>query len=187
MSNYITLKDVREYLDIKDEDASSYALIETLIAQVQAIVETEKCGRSFGSSVFVEIIDGDGTESVLLKNYPIIELQQIWDDLGRNYGEDSLLDNDDIAVYEDEGKLVYVNNFFQEGKKNLKIAYRAGYAVIPSDLKLALIKFTAAEYLMARAQINVVKSDGEGFDIDDRPKRMKREAEAVFKNYRKII
>lgn len=187
MSNYITLKDVREYLDVKDEDASSYALIETLIAQVQAIVETEKCGRTFGSSVFTEILDGDGCDSVLLKQYPIIELQSIWDDLGREYGEDTELDVDDIAVYEDEGKLVFVNNFFQQGKKNIKVVYRAGYATIPADLKLALIKFTAAEYLMARTQINVVKSDGEGFDIEDRPRRMKLEAEAVFKQYRKII
>lgn len=182
---YITKAEVKSYLNITDTNTDS--LIDTLIAQVEAVVEADKCQRTFGSSVFTEYIDGDGTDTIMVKNYPIIELTSIHDDLDREYGAASLLDNDNMAVYDEYGKIVYVNGIFMQGNKNVKVVYRGGYATIPSDLKLALIKTVAAELIGGRSQVNAIKSDGEGVDIDDRPKRLKKEADEIFKLYRRIV
>lgn len=181
---YITTAEVKAYLGITD--ANSDALIASLIAQVEAIVETDKCQRTLGSSTFVEYVDGDGSDSILLKNYPVISIDHIYDDPERDYAVDSELDVEDMAIYEDYGKVVYVNGLFQLGNKNVKVEYHAGYVTIPHDLKLALVKTVAAEMLGARGQVNAIKSDGEGGDIDDRPKRLKKEADEVFKLYRRF-
>lgn len=181
---YVTKAEVKEYLNLTD--ANSDALIDELIARVEAVAQADKCQRTFGSSTFVEYLDGDGGDMLLLQQYPIISIDHIYDDLERDYDAASELDVEDIAVYEQYGKIVFVNGSFTQGIQNIKVEYHAGYIVIPDDLKLALIKTVAAELIGARAQVNAIKSDGET-DIDDRPKRLKKEADEVFKAYRRIV
>lgn len=182
---YVTVDEVKDYLNLQAEDTGADELIETLIAQVEALVEADKLQRTIGSSTFTDFIDGDGTDTILLKNYPVIEITEIFDDLDRDYDEDSELDPDDMAVY-DSGRVVYVDDVFSPGNRNIKVVYRAGYSPVPENLKLAIIKYVAAELLGSRTQVNAIKSDGEGVDIDDRPKRLKKEADEVFKLYRRF-
>lgn len=182
---YITKAEVKEYLNLTD--ANSDALIDNLIARVEAVAQADKCQRTFGSSTFVEYLDGDGSDTLLLQQYPVISIDHIYDDLDRDYDAASELDVDDMAIYDQYGKVVYVNGMFTPGAQNIKIEYHAGYVTIPDDLKLALIKTVAAELIGARAQVNAIKGDGEGTDFDDRPKRLKKEADEVFKLYRRIV
>lgn len=182
---YVTVQEVKDYLNLQAEDTYSDDLIESLIAQVEAVTEADKLQRTIGSSTFVELIDGDGDDTILLKNYPVLEILNIWDDLDRDYSDDTELDVEQMAIYDEYGKVVFVDGIFSPGRQNVKVHYRAGYATVPEDLKLALIKTIAAELLGARGQVNAIKSDGEGVDIDDRPKRLKKEADEVFKLYRR--
>lgn len=182
---YITVQEVKDFLGETNTDHDT--LFQSLINRVEAMVEADKLQKNIGSSTFTAYFDGDGSNKVLLEEYPIISVTSVHDDTDRVFGADTLIDSDDIVVYPDEGMLVYDGGTFTIGNSNIKVVYQAGHDPVPDDLKHALILYVAAEFLIAKTEINVIRPMGEGSgEVEDKPARLKKEADLIFKLYKKI-
>ena len=70
----------------------------------------------------------------------------VHDDLDREYTDDDLVDADDYTFYPEHGILELDAGVFQDGTRNVKIVYIAGYSTIPDDLAHAAIVWTAASF-----------------------------------------
>lgn len=182
---YITKAEVKSFIGETTTDNDDF--IDELISRVEALVETDKCERHLGSSVFTQYYDGDGTNKLLLDEYPIISVTSVHDDDDRVYGADTLIDADDIVSYEEDGVLLYDNGTFSVGNKNIKVVYQAGIDPIPNDLKHALIQYVAAQFIIAKTEVNAFRSSGDGSgESEDKPTKLMKEADKIFQKYRRI-
>jgi len=101
--------------------------------------------RKLKSRSLTEYYNGDGTNVLLMKNYPITAITHIYDDLSRAYGSDTEIDSSNL-VYMPEDlacKLVYDGGVFSVGIRNIKAEYTAGYTTIPYDLRQACLELVA--------------------------------------------
>ena len=116
------------------------------------------CGRTFESATYTEYYDGDGTDTLVLKNTPITSITSIKfrnaDDtldtalsstlyrVDLATGVIKLLGSTRVWGYDDTSsglpatELVYSSRF-TEGHQNWQVVYVGGYATIPDDLKYA--------------------------------------------------
>lgn len=111
-------------------------LLETLINAVTDFME-DYCKRRFLETAYAsELYDGDGTEMLFLKNYPIVAIATIY----WTYVDvtDELIDADEYKIY-NLGGYVYREGGWIAGHQNIKITYTAGYDFatdgIPSELQ----------------------------------------------------
>jgi hypothetical protein len=111
-------------------------LLETLINAATDFME-DYCGRRFLETDYTnELYDGDGTEMLFLKNYPIVTITTIyWAYVGV---ADQLIDSDEYKIYASGGYVYKVGSWIV-GHQNIKINYTAGYDFatdgIPSELQ----------------------------------------------------
>lgn len=101
--------------------------------------------RKLKSRSLTEYYSGDGTNTIFTNEYPITAITAVYDDLDRVYGSDTLIDSDDLAFLPDKlaNRIVYDGGTFQNGIKNLKVEYTAGYTTIPDDLEEACLEIIA--------------------------------------------
>ena len=92
-----------------------------------------------------EYYSGDGTNSLLVNNYPITAITHIYNDLARVYGAGTEITLTDLVFLPQDlaYKIVYDGGVFTKGIKNLKVEYTAGYATIPWDLQEAALELCA--------------------------------------------
>jgi uncharacterized phiE125 gp8 family phage protein len=141
-----TLDQVKAHFGFGD-NAEQEVELERLIGVAQELIE-KYCGRKFDEATFTEYWNGDGTSLLFVKNYPIISITSIHDDIGdHTYGADTLVDADDYTIINNNHIQMY-DSFFQTGVNNIKIVYVAGYSdetvgthePIPEDLRQACIQ-----------------------------------------------
>lgn len=171
-----TLANVKEYLRITDTNDDT--LLQKILTRTSEWIQ-KYCNRTFIATTYTEYYDGDGSNELLLDQFPVNSITSCYDDTDREYGADTAITVTDLII-KDAGLIVYDDGFFNKGDHNIKITYNAGYTTIPADLELACIKLVASEYLLGQGAINVV----EGV-IVDKPKRFKDEAMKVINYYRK--
>lgn len=175
-----TLANVREYLGIDDAQTDDDTLLQNLITRESAAIEKE-CNRTFGDATYTEYHDGDGTDTVMLKQYPVNSITSIHDDTDRDYDSDTLIDSDDY-VYDSDSGIVQLDGFsFVPGRQNVKVVYNAGYTTIPTDLEQACIMRVAIRYLQGKANINAFDSDN-----IERINKMTDASESIIAKYWKI-
>lgn len=174
-----SLANVKEFLRITDTNDDTF--LTNLISRVEKEVK-EYCQRDFEAADYMEYYDGDGTDTLLVDNYPINSVSELYDDPDREFGTDTLIDSSDYIIYSEEGKIVLDGSTFSKGNKNIKIVYNAGYTTIPADLEQAVIKLVAAEYLEGQGSVNAVEGEGQ----QTRPQRLREQAYRILDRYRRI-
>lgn len=141
-----TLDQVKAHFGFGD-NAQDEVELERLITVAQELIESY-CGRKFDEATFTEYYNGDGTDLLFVKNYPIISVTSLHDDSsGRTFGADTLIDPTGYAVI-DSNRIQLFTSLFAEEVNNVKIVYVAGYSdatvgthvPIPQDLRQACIQ-----------------------------------------------
>jgi hypothetical protein len=174
-----TLAHVKEFLGIPTATTTDDTFLQNVITRISDDIEKE-CGRTFHASDLTEYYNGDGTDTLVLKNFPINSIASIHDDTDRVYGSDSLISASDYIFYSDEGMIQLDGLTFMKGLRNVKVVYNAGYSTIPTDLEKACIQRVCADYLEAKGGINVV----EGQDFFYKPKKLRDNAQIVIDRYK---
>ena len=86
------------------------------------------CNRTFASTVYTaEKYDGNGMDTLYLKQYPITAVSAIT-------VNDSALTTDD---YEVDTQSLYKSSGWVQGRRNIAVTYTAGYSTMPEDLVMA--------------------------------------------------
>lgn len=127
-----TLEEVKNHFGFGD-DAGDEEQIDRLITAAQGLFE-RYCGRVFDEATFTEYWNGDGTDLLFIKNYPIISIASIHDDSGdHSYGDDTLIDPTGYAIINDNHVQLY-STVFNKSVNNVQIIYVAGYSdTTPGD------------------------------------------------------
>jgi len=129
--------------------AVSPAILANLIAAASAMF-ARSIGHNLVSQTVTEYRDGDGTNELILDQYPVISLTSITitnDDgvetviLGTQFRVDSA---SGIARFKPNSTADYSS--FPAGFQNLKAIYNAGYASIPEDVQEAVCELAAWLY-----------------------------------------
>lgn len=126
-----TLNEYKEYAGFDVSDASKDVYLSSEIELLESEV-LNYLGRSLEIAEYTEYYDGDATDKLILKQYPIIEvdeLKKLEDTVYVDIEYDRLLIRD---FY-----LQITGNYFPRGVQNIEVVYTAGYSEIPGDIKTA--------------------------------------------------
>lgn len=144
---WTTLDLVREHLRFPASDTTKDEQLKSFINRSLAILE-KYIGRQIKERSYTEYQDGDGSNKVLVDQYPILVVTSLHDDPTRQFTSESEIDSTDYAVFNDHGRINLVSDGgnFAASEQNIKIVYTAGYAAIPDDLELAATMHVAYMY-----------------------------------------
>jgi hypothetical protein len=178
-----TLTELKAYLSITD--STKDVVLQLLLDAADATVETY-CGRDFEADATdrTEIVDGKAQRSILLRKYPIVSLTKV----ERNAG------TLDVPVWETVPASSYrvdssvgAIDFLcatSRGLNEYRATYKGGYAAVPSDVKVAVIKIAAANYARRGADgVNSETVNGDSISFDKSAIPM--DVETVLSNYRR--
>jgi len=145
MANLVTLERVKTYLEIANTETAQDVLLQDLIARIGAWME-RYCDRSFAKATYTEQRDGDGTATLLVREWPLLSVTSLYDDPLRVFGAATQIAASDFALYPNQGLIRLDGRIFSVGIQNVKVTYEAGYAEIPQDLQQALIELIADRF-----------------------------------------
>lgn len=143
---------IYDYLGIPSGGTEESECDASLMAASRRAVEMSGRGvdengvSRFLSTARTEYYDGDNTNTLMVKSYPISTVATIYVDTDRGYGSDSLLDADDYVWYAMSGTVKTDETLFTGGNKSIKITYTGGYTTVPEDLQQAVKELTAFYY-----------------------------------------
>lgn len=171
-SDLTSLAHVREYLKKETADTGDDTFIQDIITRVSAEIE-KRCARVFISTAHTEYYQGNGTDRIILRHWPIISVTSISIDDDQVWGADTALDSDDIKISDRVPGQIILNGdgFTLSDVENVKVVYTAGYSTIPYDLEQSAVKLCAIEYIEAR-RLNT-RVDGERDLQDEKDKTWK--------------
>lgn len=141
-----TLEDVKRYMTVTD--ALNDDIMTDLINAVSADCQNRYLERTILKTAdeHVELYDGDDTNILFLRNYPIISV----DSLVLYEGASSLTDTD-YVIYEAEGKIALKYDIFKRTINEIEVTYHAGYdgvANVPKDLRQSVIEAVAHQFVI---------------------------------------
>jgi hypothetical protein len=142
----IRLDEAKAYIGkITDEDT---AILEQIIEGVGVQFNSYTNRHLITANYANEAYDGNGKQIMWLKNYPITgNMAVVEDDIALTAGN-----NNDYLCYNDEGKLLRINDVWYYGPKEIQITYTAGYnatsgtITLPTEIRLACLQQVAAEF-----------------------------------------
>lgn len=138
----LTLADAAEYLG-DTGTTGNWGKIADLINYVSARMNAE-CGRALKSDTHTEYYDGNGEDWLLLNHWPLASTSiTITIDDSRAYTTTYQVTGTDIMLDTEMGRVRLDGDEFDEGEKNVKVAYTAGYSTAS---EFALVG-AAKEYL----------------------------------------
>jgi hypothetical protein len=184
----IELQDVKRYPGMLADDSDDVLLYD-IMKRKDSLVKNRILCRDIESGTKTEYLDGDCTDTIILKHVPITAITSIHDDTERVYGSDTLIDSADYTYDAETGIITLDNNITSPGRQNIKVIYTGGYTVatvgttlptMPEYLKEAMIKLVIAEFLVSKGQIATIV--GDTFTVD-RPKRLFNEAMDTLNRY----
>lgn len=148
----VTTTSMNSYLGITTSSTEESEV--DLINNAASIVAARMCGRGLdenGYSYLVatartEYYDGDGTDTLLVRAYPISTVASVYVDTNRAYGTADLVSSDDYVWYAMTGTVKTDGALFSGGNKSIKITYTGGYSDAPWDLQQAVKELTQFWY-----------------------------------------
>lgn len=140
--------DVKAFLKIASE--SEDPIIETFINKA-SIWANDFTQRLLLSRTLTEYYDGEGETELLLRQYPVTALTNLYDDPLRAFGAGTAIDIANNVVLDGEKGIVRLWNqavAFNDGIFNVKVVYTAGYALasVPESIKEAVLLYIGNLY-----------------------------------------
>ena len=140
-----SLNNVKDFLEITVSGTTDDLLIE-LINRYSALFENYM-DKNILSREYTEYYDGDGSNMLVTRQYPITTISGIWDDSDWEWGSTTEVDSTSYRASESANGVVdfksaVLNNYNQ----NVKIIYTAGYDEIPEDIRHVCVKEVARSW-----------------------------------------
>ena len=152
MANFATITQIKTYLgNVSPEDE---ILLTSLLTRTTKLIQNY-VGRDLVQTTYTNIRrNGNGERVLQVQHYPIISVTNIYDDVNRVFGSDTLLIEDTGGLYstahyviaangevENPGEIIRLDGAWTKGLQNIKMTYVGGYsdANMPADLVQAQI------------------------------------------------
>lgn len=126
-----TLDDVKTWCGVNttDYDTLLTDLINSVSWQFNSFTNRKLKARDITAQY-----DGDGTNTMVLPEYPVNSITSIHVDTDREFTDDTKVTD---FVFHENGLVTLDTNYFSKIVKANKIVYNAGYSIIPYDLQVA--------------------------------------------------
>lgn len=131
-----TLEVARQHLNVPNSDTSQNARIELLINAATQRIETYT-DRQLKERPQVEYRNGRRSNILMLRQWPVTTVQQVYVDDANAFTESTLLQPSEYRINDDGNGIVLVNSYFTQGFYNIKVVYTAGYNATYHPGKLA--------------------------------------------------
>lgn len=157
-----SVADVKENLGLASSDHTKDNLITRKINQASQMIENY-CERSFHAADYTEILNGSGTDELVLKQRPINSLTSL-EYRGTSLNSDNWTTlNSNYYFYTDEETSGVLKLLFKAAGRwdRWRVTYNAGYTTIPSDLAEACASLATYYVNNADSQVQV-RSKQEG-------------------------
>ncbi len=188
---WVSLAETKEFMGISG--SSDDDLLTSLINYCFSALE-DYLGRQIKSRTYTEErYDGDGTDTLIVYQYPITAISSIYDDPSLGFNSDTLIDSDDYLIDDQDrypGRIRLAGEdalslSFAKGKTNIKITYTAGYVTIPNTLKFGLLTYITSAYNKRKGHGTVVQSLG-GQSVTWERMGIPREVKDIINDYKKF-
>lgn len=182
----ITLAEVKTLLSITTTTKDD--IFNALIASADAAVK-KYVDRIIEADDLTEYHDGESADTIALKEYPIISVTSVHDDIGRTFGASSLIASDDYVTDDGQGTLRLIGRgLFADGQLNVKVIYRAGYedADVPEDIKHAAKKLVAHWFNLRQQSGYSSKTMQDGSSTFDFNHEIPTDVKAILNPYRRL-
>ena len=181
-----TLNEIKDYLDITRSDDTW----DTVLGALQDVAEKriqQYCREEFTAQAYTEYHDGRGLSKIVLLHRPVNSITSIHDDLDREYGDNELVDSDDYTFYPNTGIVVKDGGTFQDGTRNVKVIYNAGYTTIPADVEGAVWQLVAYYWNEMRAGADGIDNERIGdYTAKYEKMTMPQNVRALLMRYRSV-
>jgi len=140
----VDIKDVKDVVGLSQDDTDSKEKLERMI-NIASWFCNSYTHRKLLSRALTEYYSGDGTNTLLMNNYPITAITHVYDDLARAYGASTEITLTDLVYMPTDlaCEIIYDGGVFTKGTKNIKAEYTAGYVTVPWDLQEAALELCA--------------------------------------------
>jgi hypothetical protein len=138
--NIVSLAELKSFIEGNTSSSTEFDSRYEELINVASVMINNYTGRHIKASTFTSDYDGPDSEELYLKNYPISSTAlTVCIDENRAFTTDLNVTSTGIIIYYDEGRIVLDNDWFDEGKANVRVAYTGGYSSssMPYDLKRA--------------------------------------------------
>ncbi len=141
----VSLAEAKAFLKITA--ASEDSILETMINRA-SIWANDYTGRLLLSRTNTEYYDGDGTDILILRQYPVTSITNLYDDVDRAFGSNTIIPAADIVLNTENGIIRLFNGTaaFNTGMMNVKAVYVAGYVTPPESVKEAVLVHVGHSY-----------------------------------------
>jgi uncharacterized phiE125 gp8 family phage protein len=141
-TDLVTLAEYKAYAGIASDTLDS--VVTAIIPKVSQLVKS-LCRRTFVDYINdskIEVFSGNNESKIFLKEYPILQIQDV--ELSTDYGNTytSLVEYTDYVLDQEDGSIValgYTDAVFPKYINGYKVTYTAGYETLPEDLKVAVL------------------------------------------------
>jgi len=137
MHLYSSVEEFKEYIGQLETDTDNDGVLLSMIKRASGAMESytkrKLRGRTYGSGgLDAEYHDGEGKANLFTREYPIISVTSLYDDVAHDFGSDTLKTSSDYQIYKDMGKIQLLDDavlgtVFMRGRSNIKLIYVAGY------------------------------------------------------------
>jgi hypothetical protein len=121
-----TLDVARAHLNVPNSDTSQNARIELLINAATQRIETIT-DRQLKERSHVEYRNGRRSNILLLRQWPVTSVHQVYVDQSNQFAETSLLDPSAYRISDEGNGVILLNQYFEQGYYNIKLVYTAGF------------------------------------------------------------
>lgn len=144
----VSLDDTKDFLKISGESEDS--IIESMINRASSWAN-DYTQRLLLSRVNTDYYDGDGTGTLILRQYPVTALSNLYDDTDRVFGGGTAINvTTDVSLDSNNGLIRLVNQAvaFNVGIANIKVVYTAGHLLsnVPASIQEAVLLYVGNSY-----------------------------------------
>lgn len=145
-------------------------------------------GRLLKARATTEYYDGDGSDTLWTRNWPINSNSTSIDirvDSERNYDTGDKIDSTSIIIWSTKGKIKLDGSAFDEGDQSVKISLNVGYSTIPHDLAYAAKEMCRVTWRREQTnQIGIKSESVEGGSVTFEPD-LPRSIWRILESYKK--
>lgn len=146
-TNLCATDELKRHLSIDSDDHDD--LLNDIIAGASDAME-KFCRTTFSPTERTEYIDGTGANDILLSHTPIIEILDLRVAPDHQFESAEPIPEDNLMLHEDIGAVALISGIFYKGIRNVRAQYLSGHESVPSGVRSACVRLSAAWFNRAR-------------------------------------
>lgn len=181
-SDLTSLANVKEFLNIANTEDDE--LLSRLITECSGAA-SNYINRTILSQSYTEKYDGNDSDVLMVRQTPVTAVTSL-----ANNGIPIQLSSDGVTKFGftfDDNCIIMVKGVFPRGRRNIVVAYTAGYALIPVDVEEAIIEFVSDRYRMRGRIGEKSKALPQGGSVSYDTSYMSDKVKGSLSNYRRLI